>query len=224
MKAVPYSLVVASLMYAQVCTHPDIASVISVLGRYLSHPGQSHWKATKKVLRYLQGTKDLMLTYWRTDTLEVVGFSDSDYAVYMDDKRSSSGYIFMMTEGAVSCKSVKKMLIAAFTKHVTCYKATCHAIWLWNFISSLEVVHSISRSLKLFCDNSVALSFSRNTRSTSHSNHIDVIFFFVKDKVVESLISVEHTPTTSMLVDPLTKGLSICMFQEHVTRMRLLGA
>ena len=60
MKAVPYSSVMGSLMYAQVCTHPDIAFVVGLLGRYLSDLGQSHWKATKKVLRYLQGTKDLI--------------------------------------------------------------------------------------------------------------------------------------------------------------------
>ena len=65
--------------------------------------------------------------------------------------------------------------------------------------------------MKLFYDNSSAVSFSRNTRSTSPPKHIDVKFFFVKDKVVESLILVEHTPTTSMLVDPLTKGLPICV-------------
>ena len=88
----------------------------------------------------------------------------------------------------------------------------------------MEVVHSISRLLKLFCDNSTVVSFSMNTRSTSPSKHIDVKFFFVKEKVAESLISVEHMPTTSMLVDPLTKNLPICVFQEHVTRMGLLGA
>ena len=99
-----------------------------------------------------------------------------------------------------------------------------HAIWLWNFISALEVVHSISRLPKLFCDNSTIVSFSRNTMSTSCSKHIDVKFFFVKKKVVESPISIEHTPMTSMLVDPLTKGLPIYVFQEHVTRTGLLGA
>ena len=52
MKEIPYSLVVGSLMYAQVCT-PDIAFVVGVLGRHLSDPGQSHWKVAKKVLRYL---------------------------------------------------------------------------------------------------------------------------------------------------------------------------
>ena len=83
-------------------------------------------------------------------------------------------------------------------EYVTCYEATCHAIWLRNFISTLKVVHSISRSVKLFCDNSTIVSFSRNTRNTSRFKHIDVKFFFVKEKVAESLISVEHTPTTSM--------------------------
>ena len=69
MKAIPYFSIVGRLMYAQVCTHPDIAFVVGVLGRCLSDPSQSHWKATKKVLRYLQGAKDLMFTYRRTDTL-----------------------------------------------------------------------------------------------------------------------------------------------------------
>ena len=74
---------------------------------YLSDSCQNPWKAAKKVLRYLQGTKDFMLTYRRTDTLEVVDFSYFDYSGYMDDKKFTSGYIFMMVEGAVSWKSVK---------------------------------------------------------------------------------------------------------------------
>ena len=63
MKVVPYFSVVGSLMYVQVCTCLDIAFVVGVLGKYLSDPGQSHWKVAKKVLMYLQGTKDFMLTY-----------------------------------------------------------------------------------------------------------------------------------------------------------------
>ena len=99
----------------------------------------------------------------------------------MDDKKSASGYIFMMVERVVLWKSVKQTLTASsFTEaeYVACYEVTCHAIWLRNFISTLEVVHSISKSLKLFCDNSAPVSFSKNTRSTSRSKHIDVKFFF----------------------------------------------
>ena len=107
---------------------------------------------------------------------------------------------------------------------MACYEATFHVIWLWNFILALKVVYSISRSLKLFCDNSAVVSFSRNTRRTSWSKHIDAKFFFVKEKVAESLILVEHTPPTSMLAGPLTKGLPICVFQEHVTHIGLFRA
>ena len=76
MEKVPYASAVGSLMYAQVCTRPDIAFVVNALGRYLSNPGLNHWKAVKKVMRYLQGTKDYMLTHKRSDQLEVTGYSD----------------------------------------------------------------------------------------------------------------------------------------------------
>ena len=69
----------------------------------------------KKVLRYFQGTKDLMLTYRLTDTLEVVRFSDSNYRGCVDDKKSTYGYIFMVTEGVVSWKSVKQTLTTSST-------------------------------------------------------------------------------------------------------------
>ena len=73
MKSIPYASIVGSIMYAQVCTRPDLAFVTGMLGRYQSNPGLDHWKAAKKVLRYLQGTKGLMLTYKKSDNLEVVG-------------------------------------------------------------------------------------------------------------------------------------------------------
>jgi hypothetical protein len=65
-------------MYAQVCTRPDIAYITRMLGRYLSNPGMNHWKAAKRVLRYLQRTNNYMLTYQRSDQFEVIGYTDSD--------------------------------------------------------------------------------------------------------------------------------------------------
>ena len=227
MKTVPYSSVVGSLMYAQVCTRPDIAFAVGVLGRYLSNPGLMHWQAAKKVLRYLQGTKDFMLTYRRTDILDIVGFCDADYAGCVDDRKSTSGYIFIMAGGAISWKSVKQTLIASSTmeaEYVACYEATIHAVWLRNFVCALGVVDSISRPLKVYCDNSAAVAFSNNSRSTSRSKHIDIKFYKVKEKVVEGLISIEYISTNNMLADPLTKGLPIGIFQEHVSHMGLTSS
>ena len=107
MKNIPYASSVGSLMYAQVYTRPDITFVVGMLGRYQSNPSIDHWRAEKKVMRYLQGTKDYMLMYRRTNNLEVIGYSDSDFAGCVDSRKSTSGYIFMMVGGAVSWRSAK---------------------------------------------------------------------------------------------------------------------
>ncbi|XP_050937730.1 secreted RxLR effector protein 161-like [Cucumis melo] len=102
METIPYASIVGSLLYAQTYTRPDISFAVGMLGRYQSNPGMNHWKAAKKVLRYLQGTKDYMLTYKRYDHLEVIGYSDSDFAGCVDTRKSTVGYLFLLAEGAIS--------------------------------------------------------------------------------------------------------------------------
>ncbi|XP_041002881.1 secreted RxLR effector protein 161-like [Juglans microcarpa x Juglans regia] len=129
MKNIPYASAVGSLMYAQVCTRPDIAFAIGMLGRYQSDPGLDHWRAAKKVMRYLQGTKEYMLMYRRTDNLEVIGCSYSDFAGCIDSRKSTSGYIFLMAGGAISWRSVKQTLTTTSTievEFVSCFEATSH--------------------------------------------------------------------------------------------------
>ena len=102
MKNVLYSSLVDSLMYAQVCTRPDIAFVVVVLGRFMSNHGLIHYQAVKKVFRYLQGTKDHILTYQRTNSLDIVGYTNANFKGYVDNKKSTIGYIFVMAGGVVS--------------------------------------------------------------------------------------------------------------------------
>ncbi|XP_060216353.1 secreted RxLR effector protein 161-like [Lycium barbarum] len=108
-------------------TRADINFVVGMLGRYQSDPGIDHWKAAKKVLRYLQGAKDHMLTYRRSDHLDVIGYSDSDYVGCVDTRKSAFGYLFLLAGGAISWKSVKQSVIAASTmeaEFVACFEAT----------------------------------------------------------------------------------------------------
>jgi hypothetical protein len=108
MKAVSYASDVRSLIYAQVCTRPDLAFVTGMLGRYQKNPGKSHWDGVKKALRYLQGTKGLMLTYKKSDAPhEIVCYSDSDFVCCLDTEKFTSGYIFTLTNGVISWKSSK---------------------------------------------------------------------------------------------------------------------
>nr|CAN75475.1 hypothetical protein VITISV_006889 [Vitis vinifera] len=217
MERFPYASAIGSLMYAQVCTRPDIAYIVGMLGRYLSNPGMDHWKKAKRVMWYLQRTKDYMLTYRRSSHLEIVGYSDSDFAGCLDSRRSTSGYIFMLAGGAISWKSVKQTLIASFTmeaEFIACYEASNHGIWLWNFVTQLRIVDGIEKPLRINCDNKAAELYSKNNRSSSKSKHIDIKFLVVKERVQSLQVSIEHISTNSMIADMLTKGQVIIMINE----------
>jgi hypothetical protein len=73
-----------------------------MLGRYQSNPRIDHWKAAKKLMMYLQGTKDYMFIFMRYDSLEVTGYSDSDSAGCIDSRKSTFGYLFMLAGEAIS--------------------------------------------------------------------------------------------------------------------------
>ncbi|KAL5163397.1 Copia protein [Glycine soja] len=75
-----------------VCTGPDIAFIVGVLGNYQSNPGNDHWIVANKVIRYLQKTKEYRLIYRRVDSLKVVGYIDSNLGGCSNDKRLTSGY------------------------------------------------------------------------------------------------------------------------------------
>ena len=122
---------------------PDIAYDVGVLGRYQSNPGVDHWKVAKKVMRYLQGTKDYMLMYKRADYLEVTSYSNANFASCMNSRKSTSRYIFMIPGGAVSWRRVKKTLTATSTTEaafISCFEATSHGVWLRSFIMGLKLL------------------------------------------------------------------------------------
>lgn len=222
----PYARLVGSLMYAQVCTRPDMAFSVGVLSRYQSNPGNDHWTAGKKVLRYLQKTKDYMLVYRGMDSeLEVIGYSDSDYKGCVDDLKSTSGYIFMLAGGAISWKSVKQSLTATSTmqaEYVAIHEATGQGLWLRNFITEVGVMDSIERPMKLYCDNAAAVFFAKNNKRSSASKNIDVKYFAVRESIRDNEIEIIKIGTLDQLADSLTKALAVAPYQLHVKRMGVL--
>ena len=154
MEGIPYTSAVGSLMYAQTCTKPDISFAVGRLGRYQSNPRMDYWKVAKKVMRYLQGTKDFMLTFRRSDSLGITGYLDSDFAGFINSRKSTFCYLFMLAGGAISWKSAKQTIIASSimeVEFVACFKATVHGLWLRNFISRLGIVDYVSKPLRIYC-------------------------------------------------------------------------
>ena len=102
MENIPYASAIGSIMYAMICTRPDIAHAVGVVSRFMSKPGRQHWEAVKWIMRYLKGTTDRVLCFAGKE-LTLTGYVDADLAGSdLDKRRSTSGYVFTFGETAVS--------------------------------------------------------------------------------------------------------------------------
>ena len=132
-----YKQIVGSLMYLTT-TRPDIMYSVSLISRYMENPTEKHLLAAKRILRYLQGTKDCGVFYKKGTRSDLIRFTDSDYAGDQDDRKSTSGYVFMLGSGAISWSSKKQTIVTLSSIDVEFVVATscaCQAIWLKKIIA-----------------------------------------------------------------------------------------
>ncbi|KAI4323677.1 hypothetical protein L6164_023265 [Bauhinia variegata] len=139
MSRVPYASVVGSLMFAMNCTRLDIAHAVGIVSRYMANPGREHWNVVKRVLRYLKGTENVALCYGGLDFI-VKGYVDSDYAGDIDKSKSTTGYVFALTSGAVSWVLKLQSVVATSTteaEYVATTQASKEAVWLKMILKEL---------------------------------------------------------------------------------------
>ncbi|KAL5563212.1 hypothetical protein UlMin_032959 [Ulmus minor] len=117
MERIPYASAVGSLMYAMVCTRPDLGYSASLVSRFMSNPGKEHWEAVKWVLRYIKGALDVGLLYKRCegDSTKLMGYVDADHAGDLDKRRSLTGYIFTLFGCTISWKAQLQPVVALST-------------------------------------------------------------------------------------------------------------
>jgi hypothetical protein len=155
------------------------------------------------------------------------GYIDSDFAgKYPESTKSTSGYVFLLAGGAVAWKTVKQTLTATSTmqaEFIAVYEGVCQGMWLRNFLMQTRVLDSIvSRPLKIFCDNSAAVFFTKNNKRSSNSKHIDLKYYSVRERVKDEEIEIVQIDTKSQLADPFTKALPVAIFQIHATNIGVL--
>ena len=175
MKTVPYASVVGSLMYAMLCTRPDICFAVGMVSRYQSNPGREHWIAVKHIIKYLKKTRDYMLVY-HSDELVPIGYTDSDFQSDMDSRKSTSRNVFTLRGGAIVWRSIKQTCVAGSTMeadYVAASEAAKEAVWLRNFLKDLAVVPAIEMPLIMFCDNNGAVGNSKEPQSHKKAKHIE---------------------------------------------------
>ena len=114
MKKVPCASAIGSLMYSMVCTRPDIAQAVRAVSRYMNHPGKRHWDTVKWLLRYLRSTTQKALCY-RNQDLTLEGFVDTDLAGNVDNRKSTTGYIYTLGGTAMSWVSQLQKVVSLST-------------------------------------------------------------------------------------------------------------
>jgi hypothetical protein len=102
MSNVPYASAIGSIMYAMLCTRPDVSNALSLTSRYKSNPGVEHWTAVKNILKYLNRTNEIFLVYGGDEELVVKGYADASFDTDPDDSKSQTGYVYVLNGGAVS--------------------------------------------------------------------------------------------------------------------------
>ncbi|KAA3479438.1 retrovirus-related Pol polyprotein from transposon TNT 1-94 [Gossypium australe] len=149
-----YKQIVGSLMYVTT-TRPDIILVISLISRFMENPTEMH-------LTYLQGTTDYGIFYKEGEKSNLIGFTDNDYAGDQDDRKSTSGYVFMMGSKAISWSSRKQPIVTLSTTEAEFVAATScasKAIWLRNVLKELHF--SQEGSTPIYCDNNSTIKLSK---------------------------------------------------------------
>jgi hypothetical protein len=208
MAKVPYASAIGSLMYAMVCTRPDIAHAVGVVSRFASNPGKQHWEAVKWILRYLRGTADVPLCFGRAD-LVVRGYVDADFAGDHDTRRSTTGYVYTLGSTAVSWVSRLQKLVTLSTteaEYVAVTEAAKEMIWLKAFLGELGLKQENS---VLFSDSQSAIHLAKNPVFHARTKHIDLRYHFIRSLLEEGELLLEKILGSQNPADMLTKSVTI---------------
>ncbi|KAH9800545.1 Integrase catalytic domain-containing protein [Citrus sinensis] len=216
LKQSPMQCAVGSIMYAMVCTRPDLAHRVGVISRFMGNPGKDHWNAVKWVLRYLRGTVVTAIVFGKISgaSPEVVGFVDSDSATDNDRRRSITGFVFTMCGGAISWKSSLQSAVALSTteaEYIALTEAIKEAIWLRGLVSELGFKQEV---VKVSCDSSSDIQLSKNPKYHERTKHIDIRMHFIRDEIGKGVVSVVKVPSEVNPADMLTKPLPSVRFRN----------
>jgi hypothetical protein len=175
---VPYASATDSLIYAMVCTRPNIAHVVGVLSRYMSKPWREHWTIVKRVFRYLRCTTSYGLCYQGRlgldSVVDIHGFVDANWAGDLDHRRSTSGYVFNLFGGAISWMRKRQDVVALSTteaEYMVATHASKEAVWLQRLCLGIGLVQ---QAMRLDCDSQSAIFLEKNLAYHSKTKHIDV--------------------------------------------------
>ncbi|CAL0321854.1 unnamed protein product [Lupinus luteus] len=211
-----FKQMVGSLRY--LCnSRPELSYGVGLISRFMCQPKKTHLLAAKRVLRYVQGTYDhgiLFRTQKQKLELELEGYADSDYGGDLVERKSTSGYLFLLNKSPISWCSCKQKVVALSSceaEYISACYAACQAIWLEELLAEMRMKTS---SLELKLDNISAINLAKNPVSHGRSKHIEVRFHYLRELVSKEKLKLVYCRTDDQLADLFTKPLKPERFEN----------
>ena len=209
------------LIHMAIWARPDLAHAVSLLGRYIHNPAQKHWDAYIRIARYLIKTKDFRIVYGSHDThgLVLYGFSDSDWAADLDDRKSTGAYVFFLDGAACSWKvklSSTALLSSQESEYVAGSEATKEAKNLRMLLEHLGF--GDPRPTDIYIDNKGAIIMGHHPSNKAATRHVDMRIHFMRQHVELGTINTPFCPTFDMVADFMTKATPKATHERHMNR------
>jgi hypothetical protein len=209
-----FKSLVGSLRYLT-CTRPDILYGVGLVSHYMESPTTTHFKAAKRILRYVKGTIDFGLLYPSSNEFKLVGYSDSDWGGDVDDRKSTTGFVFYLGSSAFTWSSKKQPIVTLLTCKVEYVAATlsvCHAILLVKLLKELHMPQK--DATEIFVDNKLAIALAKNLVFHDRSKHINKRYHFIKECIVKKEVQLKFVKTHDQVADIFTKPLNNDIFSK----------
>ena len=222
-KDLPYRELVGSLIYISIVSRPDIAYATSLLSRYLDKPTKQLWIAAKRVLRYLNATSNLALTFYKNQDTGVVAYSDADWAGDISSRKSTSGCVLYHCGNPVLWYTRKQNCVALSTaesEYIVCATAAVDTVYSQRIVKDLKCDSLIPL---IYTDNQSAINMWESYENSRRSHHIDIKYHFIKDLVHKNVIKLGYTPTNDNVGDIFTKALNPFKFKHFAGKLNLMS-
>jgi len=219
MSHVPYRELAGSLMWLSVCCRPDITYAVNAVCRFVEKPAETHWKAAKRILRYVKGTLNQGLLFRKGGDMKLVGFTDSDWAGD-SSRKSTSGYVFLLNGTPVSWSSrlqKNHAMSTAEAEYVAGCDAGLEAVYLRRLLCDLSFPQS--EPTVIYQDNKAAIDMSKNPVKHKSMKHIELRVNKIRELVDENVVQMKWISTDHMLADIFTKPLG---FVKHEKAAKML--
>ena len=219
----PFARLLGELQYIANATRPDISFAVNRLASYTANPSLVHYGMLKQILRYLAGIKNWGITYkkWRHES-PIIAYSDSTHA-NTDQKKSTSGIVFLSGGSAVSWKSKQQTITALLptkAEYIALSRTGQDAWWISNIYNKLEL--SFSDPITICSDSLGAIANCKNLYITHSSRHIDLKWHAVRDFLRHNIIAPESCHNANQMADMLTKTLARLKFKKCCIEMSLV--